>query len=308
MLVVRGGTSTNILYKVDAWYELSDCKTNDVPTEPMVHDAASNTFKIELTNVTKTVRGTVNDRGDSRIFGTDEWQLKRDDPYTPAILDWLLRKWPDKGPEDIHLAEQIDLQGTPKGKLDLKAMYWLDISPVEPGWKLMYAFLTSPNSFFETTVQGVTYAHNAIIGVKMLITHATETVTSDPYGLSHPPKTIQGLAPRSSSALDYASVSSPNWTSATFKVKGRISGGTTYRPVKWFVFDENSFNSDGVTYIEVPDQTNPQTPGFNYGWHNFPGSAFLYTTSLDEGASGLFMTEMLRAVHTNSYHGAIPPP
>ena len=78
--------------------------------------------------------------------------------------------------------------------------------------------------------------------------------------------------------------------------------------MKWLVFDENSFNSDGVTYIEVPDQTNPQTPGFNYGWHNFPGSAFLYTTCLDEGASGLFMTEMLRAVHTNSYHGAIPPP
>ena len=85
------------------------------------------------------------------------------------------------------------------------------------------------------------------------------------------------------------------------------STSVEYRPVRWFVFDEHSFNPDGITYIEIPDQSSPETPGYTYGWWHFPGTAFLFTTSIDEEPSGLHPTELLRAVHTNSYHGAIPP-
>ena len=103
---------------------------------------------------------------------------------------------------------------------------------------------------------------------------------------------------------------SDNWTSATFKVTCALDftgQKEAYKPVKWFVFDANSFSDEGITYIEVPDQSKPSTPGFNYGWHYYLGSQFFYKPTLDERPSGLYSTEILRAVHTNSYNLIVSP-
>ena len=80
-----------------------------------------------------------------------------------------------------------------------------------------------------------------------------------------------------------------------------------FKPVKWFVFDGNSFNGDGVAYIEIPDQSKPNVPGFDYGWHYYLGTTFMYNSSLSDGSSGLYSTELLRADHTNRYNTIVSP-
>ena len=299
LLVVKSGDSTNILYRVDSWYELADCTTNGLPVE--ARKLAENTFIIELTNITKTVTVIANDKADHRLL--DRWNLPEDDPYRPAILDWLLRRWPDKGPDDIALAEHWHPTRGRMGLLDLKAMYWLDIPPVEGhdeggerinDWRLL--FFNGETKYIPVQEDGVTYL-NAIIPITMLITNKM----SNPP-LFHPPYTIQGLQPGSSSSNDWGIA---KWSNATFKVTGSPNVAGEYKPVKWFVFNENSFNPDGTAYIEVPDQSNPQTPGYNWGWSYL--HSFFYKTALDERPSGLYSTELLRADHTNCYNTIVSP-
>ena len=312
MMVVRINTTTNIRYKVDAWYELANCSTNGTPVTPTAVPGQARTFEIALPNIQKATTVIVGDKGDSRLFGTDyPWQLAENDPYKPAVLDWLLRNWPDKSPEDIVPAEQWDLpQTTRKGLLNLKEMYWLDIPPtdghLEDGelvsdWRFLFDFKES-FAPFTTEEDGVTYANNAKGAVKLVITNKVD-------GTFHPPRTIQGLQPGSSSATDYATMSE-NWTSATFKVTCALNYGdqsTVYKPVKWFVFDENSFDAEGVSWIEIPDQSKTTTPGYTYGWHNYHGTGFSFKTTIDEQPSGLFSTEILRAFHTNNYNTIVSP-
>ena len=300
-LMVSAGTTTNIRYKVDAWYELTNCTTNDKPVTPT--KLANGTYEIELANISNGVKVIVNDQGDSRLFGTDyPWQVAENDPYKPAILDWLLRNWPDKGPEDIAPAEQWDLEQTRNvGTLDLKAMYWLDIPPTADAdhdgvsdWRLLFG-IKKEFSKFDTEEEDVTYQYNSVGAVKMLMTNTVD-------GAFHPPYTIQGLQPGSSSATEYSTMSE-NWTSATFKVTCALNypgQSDAYKPVKWFVFDENSFDANGVAWIEIPDQSKPSTPGFNYGWSHYLGTSFYYKAALDGKPSGLYSTEILRAVHTNN--------
>ena len=312
-IMMTAGTTTNIRYKVDAWYEMANCTTNDKPVVSTEVPGLARTFEIVLPSVSNNITVIANDRGDSRLFGTNyPWQVAENDPYRPAILDWLLRKYPDKSPADIAPAEQWDLAQTAfKGYLDLKAMYWLDIPPTaghdEGGkrvsdWHLLFGY-TKPFTPFSTEEDGVTYANNAIGAVKLLLTNKFD-------GTFHPPFTIQGLQPGSSSATDYASMSE-NWTSATFKVTCALNypgQNTAYKPVKWFVFDEHSFDANGVAWIEVPDQSKKSTPGFNYGWSYYFGTAgFLFNAKLDDAPSGLYSTEILRAVHTNSYNAIVSP-
>ena len=300
MMVVQKNASTNIRYKVDAWYEMANCTTNNQSVTPTAVPGQSRTFEIKLDNLQETVTVIADDRGDSRLFGTNyAWQVAENDPYKPAILDWLLRNWPDGEPDDIVPAEHW-FQGRKVGELDLKAMYWLDIPPLEGNWRLLYGF--TKLSVFSDVEDNMTYDNNAIVTVQMLLTN---TVSH----LHYPPYTIQGLQPGSSSADNYAG-SAANWTSATFKVTCALDTGdlkNSLKPVKWFVFDRNSFDGNGLAYIEIPDQSKPNVPGFDYGWHYYRGTSFIYNSSLSDGASGLYSTEVLRAAHTNTYHSTTSP-
>ena len=313
MMVVQKNASTNIRYIVDAWYELTNCTTNGKPVTPTAVSGQPRTFEIKLDNLRETTTVMVDDRGDSGLFGTNyTWQLKRDDPYTPAILDWLLRKFADKSVEDIVPAEQWDLAQTArKGYLDLKAMYWLDIPPADghdeggkrvSDWRLLFG-MSNVLPPFPTVEDDVTYSNNVIVAVRLFLTNRVDSA------LSRPPRTIQGLQPGSSSLNDYASMSA-NWTSATFKVTCalNVSGqDSLFRPVKWFVFNDRSVSDDGTAYIEIPDQSKPSTPGFYYGWSYYFGKSFSFQAKLDDQSSGLYSTELLRAVHTNSCTSVVSP-
>ena len=309
MMVVQKNASTNIRYKVDAWFEMANCTTNGAPVTPTAVSGQPRTFEIKLDDLQETTTVMVDDRGDSSLFGTNyAWQVAENDPYKPAILDWLLRNYSDKNPEDIVPAEHW-FQGRKVGELDLKAMYWLDIPPTDghyeggnrvSDWRLLYGF--TKLSVFSDVEDDVTYDNNAIVTVQMLLTNTVSHV-------HYPPYTIQGIEPGSSSADGYAG-SSENWTSATFKVTCALDTGdlkNSLKPVKWFVFDRNSFDDDGLAYIEIPDQSKPNVPGFDYGWHYYRGTSFIYKSALSDGASGLYSTEVLRAVHTNTYHSTTSP-
>jgi len=300
MMVVQKNASTNIRYKVDAWYEMANCTTNNQPVTPTAVSGQLRTFEIKLDNLQETTTVMVDDQGDSRLFGTNyAWQVAENDPYKLAILHWLLSKWPDGDPADIKPAQHW-FNDQKYYDLDLKTMYWLDIPPLEGNWRLLYGF--TKLKVFSDVEDGVTYDNNAIVTVQMMLTNSL----SHAY---HPPYTIQGLEPGSSSADNYAS-SSANWTSATFKVTCALDTGdfkNSLKPVKWFVFDVNSFDDDGFAYIEIPDQSKPNVPGFDYGWHYYRGTSFIYNSALSDGASGLYSTEVLRAAHTNTYHSITLP-
>ena len=142
--------------------------------------------------------------------------------------------------------------------------------------------------------------------VRLLLTNTIEKTTRL---LS----TIQGMEPGSSSAQDY-SVTGESWTSGTFKVTGAVDTDNlkeNYLPLRWFVFDENSFFPDGTAYIEIPDQTLSYTPGAFYGWGVYPGVMTLFKTRIDGDSSGIFSTEMLRkihVVHTNELPDSVTSP
>ena len=318
VMVVPINSSTNIRYIVDAWYQLADCTvnvTNEVT--PIAVPGKARTFEIKLDNVQETQNVSVNEDADVRL--SEKWGLKADNPYRPAILQWLLDKWPDKDPNDIHLAEfwPLSAKGRPPESelkhLNLTEMYWLDITPVESNWVFqagMGGWGEGPGGSpavepVVVTEHGVEYT-NVIVTVTMMITNATTDTSSPLYGKHHPPYTIQGLRPRSSSADEFAGMSD-NWTSATFKVTGalQIPGeSTNFRPLKWFVFDEDSFDANGKARIEIPDQAKSTTPGFHYGWNNFYGTPVFYRWALDEQSSGLYSTELLKS---NSVHTVISP-
>ena len=125
---------TNIVYTVDQWYELASVTTNGKITafsplaEPRkyvvtVGVGASN-------NVSVVASAKIEDRL-QRDFG-----LTGDNPYTPAILDWLEKgtdlygnEWPNKGANDIFLADFIRPDNSVITNLNLTQMYWLDMDP-----------------------------------------------------------------------------------------------------------------------------------------------------------------------------------
>ena len=313
MMVVQKNASTNVRYKVDAWYEMANCTTNGQPVTPMAVSGLPRTFEIKLDKLQETTTIIVDDQGDSRLFGTNyAWQVAENDPYKPAILDWLLQNYSDKTVDDIVPAEQWDLAQTErKGYLDLKAMYWLDIPPTDghdeggkrvSDWRLLFG-ISKAFTPFSTEEDGITYANNAIGAVRLFLTNKINSA------LSGPPRTIRGLQPGSSSLNDYAGMSE-NWTSATFKVTCALNvpgQDSSFKPVKWFVFNDKSFSADGTAYIEIPDQSKPSTPGFYYGWSYYLGKSFRFQAKLDDQSSGLYSTELLRVVHTNSYPSVVSP-
>ena len=269
-------------------------------------------------NITNTQNVFVEAAPDSRLLTTESYGLSPDDPYVPAIMNWLLTRWPENGPEDIVQAEYWPLSARyvrPENPplLGLKEMYWLDIPPVQSNW----VFIAGMGGWGEGPVDvtghkapaverleveenGRTYT-NVVVSVTMMITN---TATAE----HHPPKTIQGIQPDSSSSNDYETATE-KWESATFKVMGALQvpgEQTNFRPLRWFVFGPDSFDANGSARIEIVDQSRSDTPGYFYGWHRYPvGTQVFYRWALDERPSGAYSTEMLKA---NSVYHEQPTP
>ena len=270
VFIRRGSTlGTNIVYTVDPWYELGSVTTNGQQasfTSAGVRKYVANVGAGASNNVTVVATAKV-DEVLVRQYG-----LTDDEPYTPAIMDWLEKGrdlnnnlWynPDSG--EIKLADLIGLNDQWYTNLSLKAMYWLDMDPTVGNLALKGGMSKAPVPISRTGDSGQPVTDIGL-GVFLQITNRATGAAWTPYAL-------RGLEPGSSS-LDYTG----NWTSATFKVVGFLNTGKTSWhvrenrvPLRWFVFkpdsfvqppDAKAFTSD----IEVIDPFSTESPAFTAGW------------------------------------------
>lgn len=276
VFIIRKGSSTNIVYTADKWWCLGEVTTNGVKVAQAQGrgDRADNhTWTLELPNVTDTVNVFADEQAGSDVAATG---IDPNDPYFPAVMDWLGSKDDENG---LYMAEDWTLANEKKGMLGIKDMYWLDIDPTEPGWVLKSGMGGNgiPAVHPEYLVEGGTVYTNDRVTVTMMITNKNTNVARKPDHLL-------GLEPGSSSAL--YDLYSPAWTSVTFKIVGALQNGdsaveSSYMPLRWFVFGPNSFGDDFTTTIDIWDPHSRNSPGWFYGWGDFPGVPVWYKFRLD---------------------------
>jgi hypothetical protein len=120
---------------------------------------------------------------------------------------------------------------------------------------------------------------NFQVGVKLVISNSLDSAY-----LAHAPYTLRGVEPGSSSAEN-----SSNWTSATFKVTGYLNNGRdaykpegmVWMPLRYFVFDESSFDSDFTAIVEIDDPFLPPSPTYYQGWSKYLGDSVFFSWDID---------------------------
>jgi hypothetical protein len=124
-------------------------------------------------------------------------------------------------------------------------------------------------------------------------------------GESFAPYALRGVETGSVST-NYAVTGS--WKGPTFRIIGRLlekdssgegdDGLIEWVPLRWFVFDENSFRPKGVSdefqsMIEIMDPYSSESAAFTRNWHLRRGTSIVgFTLSIDDGG-GLSATETL---------------
>ena len=257
---VRG---TNITYEVDNWYELRDVTTNGVAsavtTNSTPRQYSVNVGRGASNNVTVVATAQVDGRLREQGLGVDN-------PYSSAIIDWLEKgtdvkgnPWPNAGSGKINLAEFHSLNGTYITNLTLTTMYWLDMDPTTNGLWFVGGMAKPPSEHLVKLKGTDNILTNLRMSVKLYMTNTLTAASWSPY-------VLRGLAPGSHS-LDYAKPDSPAWTSANFKVTGFLNNGkftlkdyTSWVPLRLFVFDENSFDTNHMSHIEVMDPFSSDSP------------------------------------------------
>ena len=292
--------STSVVYEVQNWFDIDSVVTNSygepsaAVAGPYAKDAAGQ-WTLDLSNMTVAEDSsrkffvTASAAISSKVPDAANGGIASDDPYYPAVLDWLQNY--KEG--DIHLARFYGMDNRPVMKPDgsemllpLKEMYWLDIPPVSTSsgsWEwLLRAGMGGGGNGASTAgiivtrdLDGVTVT-NVFVTVSMMISNRVTNV-------AYPPYTLRGLAPGSVSSNYNEQVSS--WTSATFKVEGALQNGIVndvWRPIRWFTLCPESFGA--------PDSANPfsrtiELPApadTGYDWESFPDAKPFYRFSIDE--------------------------
>ncbi len=276
VVIVPQGVSTNVTYTAEPWYELA------VLTENGVTNAVNRpgTYVHTVTPTGQTHIVEAREGVDNRLandFGLDEKNV-----YTPAVLNWLRANWPDKTAEDIRLAYYRGLSATADTvDLGLTEMYWLDIPPVtESGEREWWLRGDMSNIQGETHVITRTYggvAHeltNRIVGVTLYITNAVAG------GAASAPCRLQGVNNEQSDTF-----TGNMWTSVTFKVRAALdvngmgqegSKNKGYLPFRQFTFGPGSFDENFSARIEIIDPFSTLSPGYGYGWSNYPNTTNMF--------------------------------
>jgi len=317
ILYLKRGAPTNITYTVDRWYELTSVTTNDValalPTGTPIA-AGDDQGKLEyvvtvgegLSNSFTVVAAAQIGANLRTNFG-----LTPENRYTPAVMKWLLEGTTLKGAfhnpyaTEPLLADFLPLHNAAATKqMTLTEMYWLDMDPTEP-------LAADPTKNALALRAGMADAPQTAIGdydglavtnvkfaVQMMITNRNEGVGTRVWA----PYTLRGLAPG-----ETVQNNPGNWTSATFQVLGFLANGRTsfetdWEPLRWFVFDEYSFDENFKSSIEVWDPHSTASPAYTYwgDWFKTYGTAapIFYRWTLQE-RGGLIDNELLNP--TNYY-------
>lgn len=292
VLVIQRGseTGTDIVYRVDRWYELGTVTTNNgIHTERQF--VSNLTWRVNVgrgasNNVTVVANAQVCEM--LRKYGVDE-----NNRYTPAIIDWFEHgvdmygnKWPNYEEGTICPAWFLPYGSalSEATQMTLTQMYWLDMCPMVSNQYFIAGFsdpskpiVRPPDPYLgnDTTLT------NIQMTVYMAISNGMHATESQPL---EAPYVIRGITPGTNgTSWAYADAQQRgldtwegNWTNASFKITGILANGRTsttneynWVPLRWFVFDKNSFDPTTFTSkIEVADPYSPMSPGY-YDWHDW---------------------------------------
>jgi hypothetical protein len=159
-------------------------------------------------------------------------------------------------------------------------MYWLDMDPTVGDLVMRGGMVSSPTIVTRSLpIDGADYAKdvtNFKVGVKLYITNVTKDATKEWYNRpAWAPYVLRGRA-KGENSLAYDKSSPYSWSNVTFKVTGFLNNGLTHLsnkenwiPLRWFVFNEDSFNEDFTTSVELKDPFGTDTPGYSAGWYDW---------------------------------------
>lgn len=294
VVIIRKGDSTNIVYKTDPWYQIGEVTTNDVVIAEARGrgsrtDTPAHTWTLQLKDVQETVNVMIDEEPAQDVVDAG---LSRDDPYYNAVMAWLASFGEDL--TGLHLAEQWDLANRKTGDLDILDMYWLNIDPITAGWVLK-AGMGGVGDAAVAPVPREDEIVGALTNVRMVVTlmitnRFTDTVRK--------PNCIQGLEPGSSSS---GYTGSPNWQGATFKICGALQNEDVqdkFYPLRWFVFGPDSFDENYEARIEISDPHARSSPGYSYGWSDYPKVPIFYKWMLNREFPAYDTIEMLKSDST----------
>ena len=292
-----GTFSTSIVYVVKKWFEMDSVITNEYGKPGgSVAEAPGRrgVWTLDLSNLaisdsnSRKFEVTASTRNSSNIPDAAHGGISSDDPYYPAVIDWL-QNFDEK---TIHLAPVWDLGDNPVRRpgettdclLNLKEMYWLNIPPVwdepevpgKPEWVFKGGMGSGANPNVETNIVAGGLVTNISVAVTMMVTNLW-----DDY--AKPLDMLRGLEPGSTSSNYNEHVSS--WTSVTFKITGAIQipgYSDIYRPLRWFTFGVDSFTNGFTRVIEVKDPFSKGSPGYSYEWYKHPGNQVFYRWRIDD--------------------------
>ncbi|MBR6586548.1 MAG: hypothetical protein IKK82_03930, partial [Kiritimatiellae bacterium] len=298
-----GTFSTSIVYVVKKWFEMDRVVTNEYGKAAAPSEATNMVSKtgrhsiwtLDLSGLKMSdpenrkfeVMASVKDS--SKIAALGDKGIAKDDPYYPAVVDWLQNY--EEG--DIKLAEFWLLNDTPykpdgvnKYLMSLKQMYWLDIPPVSESpagtfensdWVFKGGMGSGAIPNTQTNIAYGGLMTNIRVAVTMMITNRFT-------GEAHPPSMLRGLEPGSTSYDYNEKLPDNDWDSVTFKITGALQNGKVnniYRPLRWFTFGPDSFTNGFTRVVDIADPFSKGSPGYSYEWYKHPGSQIFYRWAIN---------------------------
>ena len=292
-VIVNSGESTNVNYTIAPWYSIGALSVNGVTNSALTGITGS--YELNLNNITETTYVVVSEGIDPMLLDAG---LDPADPYTPAVLNWLTRRYYDgelanpDGPISLGHHKGLN-QSDAAYEMPLKVMYWLDIDPTNPGWWLRHGFtgiageeVRRKRKWNDSYTEHLT---NRLVTVKMYlsndVSHVVRKLTR-----------LQGLGNERSD--EYTG----NWTSETFKVQLMLNNGLPHNagflPFRWFTFGPSSFSDDFEAKIEILDPFSRSSAGYPYGWYKNSCNSLLYRFTFDDSLETWAQINLLKADST----------
>lgn len=308
-VVVPMGAKTNLYFRTSPWFAVGSLlrdATNEVvgAVVPAGKDEDKfPLFRYEFMDDKKSTAKLIAKAAvDERVLARGD--LDPDDPYTPAIMEWLKRGTANGDFLGGEISTNCFFRGLGANDtaipLGLKDRYWLDIDPTSDDWDLRGGMGDIVNNSWSVPVPTVPPAKeivrkasdytwpmdvtNRLVSVTLMISNKVNNA------YSRAPYRLQGLGGERSDEVGAA-----NWTSETFKVEmslikpegaDGIDVRDNFYTVRAFVFGRGSFGAPDSAHpysarVEIIDPNSPSSQAYGLGWWKYPGSDFGYMWKLN---------------------------
>lgn len=301
LVVMPSSASTSIVYTVSRYHDIAAITVNGVTNvthgTPVLEDGELK-FKYDIVKPKETMYINATAGYDNRF--SSKWGLDLNDRYTPSIVNWLTKYWPDKNLDDVQIATYKGLKESDSVQpLTLKSMYWLDMDPFygEGGTSHLrlrgdISFGPEPQTF---TLNSGLVLTNQRVRLKIFIEDLKNNTTNK----------IERMRGLDDAVSDDPSTYPIGWRSASLKIVGQLElqKNDAWLPFRTFVLDKNSvFDGDHPTnpyeaVIDIIDPFSIMSPGYSYGWTKYANTKMFFRFAINEEAQPV-TTERLKADST----------